>query len=517
MDRLLVGDVGYGKTEIAVRAAFKAVQSGRQVAVLVPTTILADQHQRTFTERLADFPLRIAALSRFQTAKEQTQIIAELKEKKVDVVIGTHRLLSPDVEFSELGLIVVDEEHRFGVKHKERLKQLKLQTDVLTLTATPIPRTLHLSLAGLRDMTLMQTPPRDRSPVLTYVEPWDDGLIDEGISRELDRGGQVFFVHNRIETIQAIADHVKRVVPRARIAVAHGQMREKELEEVMHSFVSGDVDVLVSTMIVESGLDVPNANTMFVNRADNFGLAQLYQLRGRVGRSHRRAYCYLMVPDSVDPEAERRLQVLEHHTELGAGYRIALKDLEMRGAGNLLGAEQSGFVHAVGFDMYLRMLEETVTRLMSGDAAPKLVPSDVTIDTPNYLPDDYVVAQDAKIDIYKRLARFAAPQEIEGLRTELRDRFGPLPVPAEAMLALAQLRIIGGALGIEGILVRGNEARITFRDSAAPRVKGLSAAFHDVQFQAEVRRAVPLSLKLTRLGGAPLLDGLVRALRGLVS
>jgi transcription-repair coupling factor (superfamily II helicase) len=517
MDRLLVGDVGYGKTEIAVRAAFKAVQSGRQVAVLVPTTILADQHQRTFTERLADFPLRIAALSRFQTAKEQTQIIAELKEKKVDVVIGTHRLLSPDVEFSELGLIVVDEEHRFGVKHKERLKQLKLQTDVLTLTATPIPRTLHLSLAGLRDMTLMQTPPRDRSPVLTYVEPWDDGLIDEGISRELDRGGQVFFVHNRIETIQAIADHVKRVVPRARIAVAHGQMREKELEEVMHSFVSGDVDVLVSTMIVESGLDVPNANTMFVNRADNFGLAQLYQLRGRVGRSHRRAYCYLMVPDSVDPEAERRLQVLEHHTELGAGYRIALKDLEMRGAGNLLGAEQSGFVHAVGFDMYLRMLEETVTRLMSGDAAPKLVPSDVTIDTPNYLPDDYVVAQDAKIDIYKRLARFTAPQEIEGLRTELRDRFGPLPVPAEAMLALAQLRIIGGALGIEGILVRGNEARITFRDSAAPRVKGLSAAFHDVQFQAEVRRAVPLSLKLTRLGGAPLLDGLVRALRGLVS
>jgi transcription-repair coupling factor (superfamily II helicase) len=517
MDRLLVGDVGYGKTEIAVRAAFKAVQSGRQVAVLVPTTILADQHQRTFTERLADFPLRIAALSRFQTAKEQTQIIAELKEKKVDIVIGTHRLLSPDVEFSELGLIVVDEEHRFGVKHKERLKQLKLQTDVLTLTATPIPRTLHLSLAGLRDMTLMQTPPRDRSPVLTYVEPWDDGLIDEGISRELDRGGQVFFVHNRIETIQAIADHVKRVVPRARMAVAHGQMREKELEEVMHLFVSGDVDVLVSTMIVESGLDVPNANTMFVNRADNFGLAQLYQLRGRVGRSHRRAYCYLMVPDSVDPEAERRLQVLEHHTELGAGYRIALKDLEMRGAGNLLGAEQSGFVHAVGFDMYLRMLEETVTRLMSGDAAPKLVPADVTIDTPNYLPDDYVVAQDAKIDIYKRLARYTAPTEIEGLRTELRDRFGPLPVPAEAMLALAQLRIIGGALGIEGILVRGNEARITFRDSAAPRVKGLSAAFHDVQFQAEVRRAVPLSLKLTRLGGAPLLDGLVRALRGLVT
>jgi transcription-repair coupling factor (superfamily II helicase) len=516
MDRLLVGDVGYGKTEIAVRAAFKAVQSERQVAVLVPTTILADQHARTFGERLADFPIKIAALSRFQTAKEQTAVLADLKAKKVDIVIGTHRLLSPDVEFADLGLIVVDEEHRFGVKHKERLKQLKLQTDVLTLTATPIPRTLHLSLAGLRDMTLMQTPPRDRSPVLTYVEPWDDGLIDEGISRELDRGGQVFFVHNRIETIQAIADHIQRIVPRARISVAHGQMKEKELEQHMHAFVNGDVDVLVSTMIVESGLDVANANTMFVNRADNFGLAQLYQLRGRVGRSHRRAYCYLIVPDSVDADAERRLQVLEHHTELGAGYRIALKDLELRGAGNLLGSEQSGFVHAVGFDMYLRMLEETVQRLMSGDAAPKLVPSDVTIDTPNYLPDDYVVSQDAKIDIYKRLARFVDPADIEALRTELRDRFGPIPAPAEAMLALAQLRIIGGAMGIEGILVRGDDARITFRDSAAPRVKGLSAAFHDVQFQAEVRRAVPLSLKLTRLGGAPMLDGLVRALRSLV-
>jgi transcription-repair coupling factor (superfamily II helicase) len=293
-------------------------------------------------------------------------------------------------------------------------------------------------------------------------------------------------------------------------------MREKELEDCMHSFVNGDIDVLVSTMIVESGLDVPNANTMFVNRADNFGLAQLYQLRGRVGRSHRRAYCYLIVPDSVDPDAERRLQVLEHHTELGAGYRIALKDLEMRGAGNLLGAEQSGFVHAVGFDMYLRMLEETVQRLMPGEAAPKLVPSDVTIDTPNYLPDDYVVSQDAKIDVYKRLARYQDSAEVEALRSELRDRFGPLPAPAEAMLALAQLRILGGSLGIEGILVRGDEARITFRDSAVPRVKGLSAAFHDVQFQAEVRRAVPLSLKLTRLGGAPMLDGLVRALRGLV-
>jgi transcription-repair coupling factor (superfamily II helicase) len=516
MDRLLVGDVGYGKTEIAVRAAFKAVQSGKQVAVLVPTTILADQHARTFGERLADFPIRIAVMSRFQSAKEQAQTLVELAEKKLDIVIGTHRLLSPDVKFAELGVIIVDEEHRFGVKHKERLKQLKLETDVLTLTATPIPRTLHLSLAGLRDMTLMQTPPRDRSPVLTFVEPIDDGLLDEGISRELDRGGQVFFVHNRIETIVAQADHVRRVVPRARVAVAHGQMKERDLEDIMHRFVNGDIDVLVSTLIVESGLDVPNANTMFVNRADHLGLAQLYQLRGRVGRSHRRAYCYLLVPDAVDPEAERRLQVLEHHTELGAGYKIALKDMEMRGAGNLLGAEQSGYVHAVGFDLYLRMLDETVQRLMRGDAPPKATPADVSMDVPAYLPDDYMESQEAKLDVYKRLARFETADEIEALRAELRDRFGPLPAPAEAMVSMALLRVVGGALGIEGILVRGEEARITFRDSAIPRMKGLSAAFHEVQFQAEVRRAHPLSLKLTRLGGAGLLDGLVRALRAVV-
>jgi transcription-repair coupling factor (superfamily II helicase) len=517
MDRLLVGDVGYGKTEIAVRAAFKAVQSGRQVAVLVPTTILADQHARTFEERLADFPIRVAVMSRFQGPKEQAQTLAELAQRKVDIVIGTHRLLSPDVAFGDLGLIIVDEEHRFGVKHKERLKQLKLETDVLTLTATPIPRTLHLSLAGLRDMTLMQTPPRDRSPVLTFVEPGDDdGLLEEGIGRELDRGGQVFFVHNRIETIIAQADRVRRIVPRARVAVAHGQMRERELEDIMHRFVSGEIDVLVSTLIVESGLDVPNANTMFVNRADNLGLAQLYQLRGRVGRSHRRAYCYLLVPDSVDPDAERRLQVLEHHTELGAGYKIALKDMEMRGAGNLLGAEQSGYVHAVGFDLYLRMLEETVQRLMRGDSAPKPQPADVSMDIPAYLPDDYLESQEAKLDVYKRLARYETPQEIEALRAELRDRFGAPPAQAEAMLAMALLRVVGGTLGIEGILVRGEEARITFRDSAIPRMKGLSAAFHEVQFQAEVRRAHPLSLKLTRLGGAPLLDGLVRALRAVV-
>jgi transcription-repair coupling factor (superfamily II helicase) len=514
MDRLLVGDVGYGKTEIAVRAAFKAVQSGRQVAVLVPTTILADQHFRTFTDRFADFPVRVEVLSRFQSAKEQAATLQALAEKSVDVIIGTHRLLSPDVNFSSLGLIVVDEEHRFGVKHKERLKQLRLETDVLTLTATPIPRTLHQSLAGLRDMTLMQTAPRDRSPVLTFVEPsMDDGLIEEGIARELDRGGQVFFVHNRIETIEAVADHIRRVAPRARVAVGHGQMRERELEEVMRRFVEGEVDVLVSTLIVETGLDVPNANTMFVNNAHHFGLAQLYQLRGRVGRSHRRAYCYLMVPDGIDEDAERRLAVLEHHTELGAGYRVALKDMELRGAGNLLGPEQSGFVHAVGFDMYLRMLDETVRRLANGDAPPKPAPSDVSLDQPAFLPDDYVASGESKLDLYRRLGAAESPEDIDAIRDEMRDRFGPLPPAAEAYLAVAYLRVVGGALQIEGVLVRGTEARVTFRDSAVPRMKSLGAAFHSVQFQLEVKRAQPLALKLTRAGSEAILPGLVRALR----
>ena len=515
MDRLLVGDVGYGKTEIAVRAAFKAVQSGRQVAVLVPTTILADQHVRTFGERLADFPVVVEELSRFRTQKEQTATLDRLKKKEVDIVIGTHRLLGEDVVFGDLGLIIVDEEHRFGVKHKERLKQLKMETDVLTLTATPIPRTLHQSLAGLRDMTLMQTPPRDRSPVLTYVEPNDDALIEEAIARELDRGGQCFFVHNRIETILAVADHLKRLVPRARIVVGHGQMKERQLEEVMRQFVHGEADILVSTMIVESGLDVSNANTMFVDRADHFGLAQLYQLRGRVGRSHRRAYCYLLVPDIVDEDAERRLRVLEHNTELGSGYRVALKDMELRGAGNLLGPEQSGFVHAVGFDLYLRLLEETVTRIQRGDKAPPPQPSDVSLDVPAFLPDEYVPMQDLKLDIYRRLTKAPDAAAIEALADEVRDRFGPLPAAAAAYFDLAKLRLLGATLGIEAMLVRGDEGRITFRANAVPRMKGLSAAFHEVQFQAEVRRAQPLTLKLTRLGGAAVLEGLVRSLRSL--
>jgi transcription-repair coupling factor (superfamily II helicase) len=513
MDLLLVGDVGYGKTEVAVRAAFKAIQGGKQVAVLVPTTILADQHARTFSERLADFPVKVEVLSRFRTAKEQKAVLERLAAGEVDVIIGTHRLLSPDVHFKDLGLLVVDEEHRFGVKHKERLKTLRLTVDVLTLTATPIPRTLHLSLAGLRDLVLIETPPRDRSPILTFVEPWDDGLLEEAFARELDRGGQVFVVHNRIETIETIAQRVRFLAPRARVGVGHGQMAADELEEVMRRFVSGEADILVSTMIVESGLDVPNANTMVVHDAHRFGLAQLYQLRGRVGRSHRRAYCYLVVPDQIDRDAEERLKVLEHHTDLGAGYRIALKDMELRGAGNLLGQEQSGHAHAVGFDLYLRWLEETVKALRGQvGKGERPAPPEVVLDRPAHLPDEYVASDDVKLDFYRRLARAAASGDIQPLRDELRERFGPLPEAAENLLNMSRLRAVGATIGLQHLLVRGDEARLTFREGAAPRFAGLSAALDHVQLAVEVRRTVPLALRLTRLGGESLVPALVRAL-----
>jgi transcription-repair coupling factor (superfamily II helicase) len=412
-----------------------------------------------------------------------------------------------------LGLLVVDEEHRFGVKHKERLKALRLSVDVLTLTATPIPRTLHLSLAGLRDLTLIETPPRDRSPILTFIEPWDDALLEEALARETDRGGQVFVVHNRIETIDTIAERVRTLAPRGRIGVAHGQMPADNLEKVMRCFVAGEVDILVSTMIVESGLDVPNANTMVVHDAHRFGLAQLYQLRGRVGRSHRRAYCYLLVPDTIDMEAEERLKVLEHHTDLGAGYRIALRDLELRGAGNLLGAEQSGHAQAVGFDLYLRWLEETVRSLQGKGAVEQPAPPDVVLDRPAHLPDGYVPDDDVKLDLYRRLARSGSSGEIDGLRDELRERFGPLPATAETLLDMARLRVMGAALGLQNVLVRGDEARLTFRPGTTPRLAGLTSALDDVQLAAEVRRTVPLSLRLMRLGGEPIVPALVRALR----
>ncbi len=511
MDMLVVGDVGYGKTEIAVRAAFKAAVAGKQVAVLVPTTILAEQHARTFGDRTADFPVRIEVLSRFRSAAEQREVLAGLKDGKVDIVIGTHRLLSKDVAFHDLGLLVVDEEHRFGVKHKERLKELRLEVDVLTLTATPIPRTLHMALSGVRDLALIQTPPRDRSPVLTFVEPWDDELLMEAISRELDRGGQVFFVHNRIATIETVAERVRRFAPRARVEVGHGQVKERELDDLMRAFADGDVQVLVSTMIVESGLDVTNANTMIVHHADQLGLAQLYQLRGRVGRGHRRAYCYLIVPDNMDPEAERRVKLLEHHTELGSGYSLAMRDLELRGAGNILGVDQSGHAHAVGFDLYMRWLGDAVAALQ-GEGVPRASPPpEVILDGPAHVPEEFITDEDAKLDFYRRLARTSEVDDIPMLREELRDRFGPLPDEAQRLLTVFEIRVLGARLALQSVVVQGDEARLKFRPDAKPRMAGLTAALDEVQFSAEVRRVQPLSLRLSRLGGLPVTDGLIRA------
>jgi transcription-repair coupling factor (superfamily II helicase) len=454
MDRLLSGDVGYGKTEIAIRAAFKAVQDAKQVAVLVPTTVLAAQHLETFRERLADFPVRVEALSRFESRREQAGVLKALAAGEVDVVIGTHRLLSPDVEYRDLGLVIIDEEQRFGVKHKERLRKVRSAVDVLAMTATPIPRTLYFSLAGIREMSLLETPPADRIPVLTVVSTFDEDLIRDAIRRELDRGGQVFFIHNRIETIDEVADVVRRLVPEARVEAAHGKMADAELEPLMLRFFHGELDVLVSTTIVESGLDVPRANTLLVDRADRFGLAELYQLRGRVGRSHRRAYAYFLVPPrgGMTEDAEKRLRVIEEFSELGAGHAIALKDLEIRGAGNLLGREQSGFIQSVGLETYLKLLEETVRRL-KGQRPEERPETEVAFEGPAYLPDAYIPDARLKLNLYRRASRLDDPAAVDELREELADRYGPPPPEAENLLASLELRLRGTRAGLRRVRV----------------------------------------------------------------
>jgi len=516
MDRLVCGDVGYGKTEIAVRAAFKAVQDGKQVAVLAPTTILVEQHRRTFEERLADYPVRVGALSRFRSPRDQRELLLSLARGEVDIAIGTHRLLSSDVTFKNLGMLVVDEEQRFGVRHKERLKRLRTSVDVLTLTATPIPRTLYLSLSGVRDLSLIQTPPRDRMPIITHVLPWSDQILGEAVQREMDRGGQVFLVHNRVETIQAAASRIQRLEPEARVAVAHGQMPPRDLDNTMRDFVNGDVDILVCTSIIENGLDVPNANTLIVDGAHRFGLSQLYQIRGRVGRSDRRAYCYLLVPDGVTEEADRRLRVLEHYTELGSGYSVALKDLELRGAGNLLGADQSGFAHAIGLDAYLRLLEKTVERLKRGDEETLFPEPDITLSASALLPDSYISDSGQKLHMYRRLSKVKRPGEVEELRRELADRFGPLPPETEALLDGTVLRILGRSLGVERILLKNREGRVSFRSGVIPALAHLDKPFQDRQVEVEVRRMAPLSLQLKQMGPVPLAATLREAFAALI-
>lgn len=452
MDRLVCGDVGYGKTEVAMRAAFRTVMDGKQVAVLVPTTVLAQQHYLTFTERFSGYPMTIHVLSRFRSQREQERTLKALRSGTVDIVVGTHRLLQEDVKFADLGLLVIDEEQRFGVTHKEKLKQMRKNVDVLTLTATPIPRTLHMSLAGLRDTSVMETPPEDRLPVQTYVVEYADTLVRDAVMRELRRGGQVYYVHNRVQTIEAAAARVAAVVPEARIAVAHGRQREDQLERIMLDFVEGRYDVLVCTTIVEIGLDIANVNTLIVDEADEFGLAQLYQLRGRVGRSNRPAYAYFTYrPDRLLSEAaEKRLQTIREFTEFGSGFKIALRDLEIRGAGNLLGPEQHGFILSVGFDLYCQLLEEAV-RSLKGEKVRELPEPTVDLKADAYLPDEYIPDPRQKIEAYRRISLARSVEELRELAAEFADRYGPLPPPGANLLAIAELRILGACAGVASI------------------------------------------------------------------
>ncbi|HEV3277625.1 MAG TPA: transcription-repair coupling factor [Terriglobia bacterium] len=468
MDRLLCGDVGYGKTELAMRAAFKVVQDGRQVAVLTPTTVLAFQHTNTFRKRMGSFPIRIEMLSRFRPPSEQKSVVAEVQAGRVDIVIGTHRLLSKDVAFHNLGLLIVDEEQRFGVAAKEKLKKLRANVDVLTLTATPIPRTLHMSLGGMRDLSVIETPPRGRLAIQTSVAPFNDALVQSAILQEMAREGQVYFVHNRVESIFAIAALVQRLVPTARIGVGHGQMGEKELERVMLKFVEYGYDVFVSTTIVENGLDIPRANTLIVNHAERFGLADLYQLRGRVGRSDRRAYAYLLIPaeDSLTPIARRRLTALKEFSDLGAGFRLAALDLELRGAGNVLGAEQSGHLNAIGLDLYLKMLEQTVEELKGNPAAPE-VHTTLNLGLDIKIPDSYIADEMQRLRMYKRISGVASEAELAELEAELADRYGLLPAPVTTLLGYALLKAAAERLRVQSIERKNDEVWIRF-DAQSP-------------------------------------------------
>ena len=515
MDRLVCGDVGYGKTEVALRAAFKAVMDGRQVAVLVPTTLLAQQHYTVFRERFAAFPVRVEMLSRFRTPKEQKAITAAARDGTVDVLIGTHQLLNRTIAFRALGLVVVDEEQRFGVAHKERLKQLRTQVDVLTLTATPIPRTLHMSLAGLRDLSVMETPPDVRQPIRTFIREDDPALVQDAIRRELERGGHVYVVHNRVETIERAARRVREAVPGARVAVAHGRMHEAALEQVMLDFLGGRYDVLVCTTIVEIGLDIPRVNTIIVEQAHRLGLAQLYQLRGRVGRADRQAYAYLLYPRRarLTREAEQRLVAMREFVELGSGLRLAMRDLEIRGAGNLLGAEQHGHLAAVGFELYTRLLDEAV-RQMRGERVEEAPETTVDLGVEAYLPDAYIAAPSQRIAAYRRLAETRTPDEVGAALDELRDRYGPPPEPVKTLGEIIRLRVAARALGIaaisrdpSGVLIRPADLH-TFGE----RVRPLLARFPAARWTPEGVRVTVNGAGFTET--ARMIDGLFATLAG---
>jgi len=500
LDRLICGDVGYGKTEVALRAAFKCVMDSRQVAVLVPTTILAQQHYTTFRERIADYPMRVEMLSRFKTPAEQKKIIAELAEGNIDIVIGTHRLVQKDVTFKDLGLVIIDEEQRFGVAHKERLKKLRKLVDVLTMTATPIPRTLHMALMGVRDMSVINTPPEDRLAVITTVTEFNEKLIRETILREMAREGQVFFVHNRVKTIGRMATFLERLVPEARIGIAHGQMPERELQSAMEGFLEGQVDVLLCTTIIESGLDIPNVNTMLINRADRFGLADLYQLRGRVGRYKRRAYAYLLIPGRrvLSEVAHKRLKAIEEFSELGSGFKIALRDLEIRGAGNILGAEQHGDISAVGFEMYCQLLEEAVGEL-KGKPPEKLLLPTAEFDVDSFIPDSYVASPAQKLALYKKVGLAKTEEDIDLITQEMEDRYGPVPVESKNLLKVARLRVVGALAKLEFIGKMGDKVLfrpVSGKQFTSAELNALSALFGKrlrLETEGGVRLVMPIA------------------------
>jgi transcription-repair coupling factor (superfamily II helicase) len=468
MDRLLCGDVGYGKTEVAMRAAFKAVSDNKQVAVLAPTTVLAFQHYETFKQRFAPFPVSIEMISRFRNPKQQKEILQKAESGKIDILIGTHRILSKDLKFSDLGLLIVDEEQRFGVRHKERIKQMRKQVDVLTMSATPIPRTLHMSLVGLRDMSVIETPPKDRMAIQTVVASWDDKLIQSAIEQELERGGQVYFVHNRVESIWEIAAKLQELVPKARIIVGHGQMGESELEKVMLTFMHHEADILVATTIIENGLDIPLCNTILINRADRLGLSELYQLRGRVGRSNRRAYAYLMIPREVDltPIARRRLAALKEFSDLGAGFKIAALDLELRGAGNLLGGEQSGHIEAIGFELYTQMLDRAI-REMKGEAAPDEAETQLNLGLNIRIPAEYIPEENQRLRMYKRVAGVETDSQLTDVAAELQDRYGEPPQAVRNLLDYAALKLLCIRVGVNAIDRKRDSVTFKFRQNAA--------------------------------------------------
>jgi len=496
MDRLICGDVGYGKTEVAMRAAFRVATHNKQVAVLAPTTILAFQHYETFKRRFAAFPIRIEMLSRFRTAAQQKAVLRDMEAGKVDIVIGTHRLLSKDVVFHDLGLMIVDEEQRFGVRHKERLKGIKKSVDVLSLSATPIPRTLHMSLVGLRNMSLIETPPRDRLAIQTIVAPFSDDLVQTAIEQELERGGQVYFVHNRVQTLPGVVARLQKLVPRARIGMAHGQMNERQLERVMLGFLRGETDVLAATTIIENGLDIPLVNTIIVNRADRMGLAELYQLRGRVGRSNRRAYAYLLVPDDAElsGEARHRLSALKEFSELGSGFRVAALDMELRGAGNLLGGEQHGHVNAVGFELYCQMLERAVQELRGEETRPEVAAS-INLGLDVRIPADYISEESQRLRMYKVLGSLRTPEERSRVEQELKDRYGPLPAPVRNLLEYATLKSAAESMRIQSVERKRDALLIQFHSSAAvdpDRLLEFLRRHPGVQFSPSGSLRVPL-------------------------